>query len=102
LRQVRKVDRVFSVDTEVISIHRTEKWIVRVLVVFPFFLQRNEAGLSGRGRELKSIRRHVAISARASISTEPVELAVLESFATSRHGITRRVVTVELQRAVFL
>jgi hypothetical protein len=63
--------------------------------VFPFFLQRQEASLSGRGRELKSIRRHVAISAGASISTEPVELAVFESSATARHRITRRVVTVE-------
>ena len=102
LHQVGKVARLFSVLTEVVGVDRPEERIVRIPVARPLRQQRFETGAGGRRGQLEGLRRHVAVRARASVSPEVLEFAVVEGLATMRDHVAWLITAVELHRAAVL
>ena len=98
LHQVREVARVVPVHAEVVGVDRPKERIVRVLVTRAPGQQRIEPGPGHRRRELERVRRHVAVGACASVSTELLEIAVIERRTTPRDVVAWLAVAIELQR----
>jgi hypothetical protein len=67
--------------------------------VLQFFLQRIEPGPGSRGRKLEAFRWHVTVGTRTPVSTKFFEVAITESFSTSRHRIARAFVAIEFYLA---
>jgi hypothetical protein len=88
LDEVRIVDRTLPILAEVVGVHRSEKGIVGSrIVVAPRQQSLEPLPRSGR-RQLETLRRHVAVRARAPVSAESHQVAVVERECTARDRAT--------------
>jgi hypothetical protein len=99
VHEVRIVARVRTVLTEVVGVNRPEERIVGVLVFCPLRYQRLETSPGRRWGQLKRLRWHVTVCARASVAAETVELTVAKCLSTMRDCVAGLSAAVELRLA---
>ena len=87
LAEIAEVAGAVTVRPEVIRIDRPEQRIVGVRIPPPPPLEELKPGLDACRRELEAVRRHVAVGARASVSTQSVQFPVGKRAEAADDGV---------------
>ena len=100
MHEVGEVNSIVTVYPEVIGVYRSKERIVCILVVLSFLLQCVKSCLRGRGRKLKALSGHVAVSAGTPVSAELVQISVIESGPAPRNCVAGSIVAIKFGDAV--
>jgi len=101
LAKIAEIAGVVAVGPEIIRIDRPKQRIVGIRIPLAPPLKQSKSRLDAGGRELKTMRRHVAVGARAPVRAQTLQRPIEERAPSSLHSAAGLASAVELRTSRF-